>query len=388
MWLHTLFQPKRHQTTTIQTRLIPLKNTVHKKIKRITPRRKLAGIGLLVALISGCMYIPHQANVDLTQKQIDQVKRQAKPAVDAILDKFSTHTLVAMGDYHWNAEVMQFINNLVAQPRFAHEIKHIIVEFGNARFQPLLNDYLQGKAVSDTELKQVMRSSIFFTAWQPNEYGQFFSIIRQHNLHLSTAEQIKVTLAEPAFTWQASTTQTEWQKAANNKVSGFYAQAEKAIQKKQKTLMVFGAFHLLKATSISSSPIPIKNQPLATQIEAQYPGKLYVVWPATQPEFTQAIADITNPALIELNNSPIGDLAFVDLLPKSKVRLSRMERLDAKASELSDAYLFVGQTERSTRFPPDVMADKAWIKEMQRRVAIVGGRVESAFESILEQSAQ
>jgi hypothetical protein len=77
---------------------------------------------------------------------------------------------------------------------------------------------------------------------------------------------------------------------------------------------------------------------------------------------------------------------MIDLLPKSRFRLAKLNMRQAKSSELFDAFLFVRETQRQTLFPHSVIKDEMWVKEMKRRASLIGGRVESKFSEILENS--
>ncbi len=108
--------------------------------KRIKPW--LLSLGL-VSLV-GCEYLPHAAKVDLPQREVAQVVKQAKYADDAILRAFDAHNFVAIGDYHWNDAFIRYATELVSKPEFSEQVNHVVVEFGNAKYQSVLDDYLAG----------------------------------------------------------------------------------------------------------------------------------------------------------------------------------------------------------------------------------------------------
>src|SRR6185312_12544569 len=67
------------------------------------------------------------------------------PAVDGIMQAFQTHTLVAIGDDHGLAQEQDFYAALVRDPRFARQVGNVVVEFGDAVDQPILDRYLDGQ---------------------------------------------------------------------------------------------------------------------------------------------------------------------------------------------------------------------------------------------------
>ncbi len=99
---------------------------------------------IIITLLSGCEYLPHSAKVDLNDEQLKKLSHQAKHADEAILAAFDKHDLVAVGDYHWNDDFLLYLTSLIKSDRFNDKVQHIIVEFGNAKYQSTLNRYLAG----------------------------------------------------------------------------------------------------------------------------------------------------------------------------------------------------------------------------------------------------
>ena len=69
------------------------------------------------------------------------------PAVDGILKAFQNHPLVAIGDDHNSAQEEDFYAALVRDPRFPTEAGNVVVEFGGAAHQDILDRYLNGQRV-------------------------------------------------------------------------------------------------------------------------------------------------------------------------------------------------------------------------------------------------
>src|SRR5690606_37278715 len=79
----------------------------------------------------------------------------AQPAIDGVLAAFETHPLVAIADAHGLYEEELFYADLVRDPRFAPDVGNVVVEFGAASLQPVIDRYVNGEAVSYSELRQV-----------------------------------------------------------------------------------------------------------------------------------------------------------------------------------------------------------------------------------------
>src|SRR5215213_3276526 len=92
-----------------------------------------------------------------------RAQREApKPAIPvdpipAILDAFRLHAVVAPGDAHGNAQAQAFLKSLVRDPRFAATVNDIVIEFGNALYQRLVDRFVNGADVPRDSLRQVWR---------------------------------------------------------------------------------------------------------------------------------------------------------------------------------------------------------------------------------------
>ncbi|PAW10576.1 hypothetical protein B6K85_10810 [Vibrio sp. V1B] len=335
-----------------------------------------------LAGISGCEYLPHFAKVDLPEQKIEQVVEQAKPADAAILKAFEQHSFVGIGDYHWNDAFLRYATELVSTDAFSDQVTHIVVEFGNAKYQPVLDKYLAGEEVSESQLNEVLRGSIYFMAWMPDAYINFFKAIRARNLLLPEGKKIQVHLAEAPFEWDGVADAKVWKQAAQSKTDYFYQIAQERIEHNEKALLIFGAFHLVNAPKDYVTKTQASAWPLATRLEQAFPDSTYLIWPMTEPEVVQTFHNVKSPALLEVTNSPIEPLRFIDLLPKARYKLAAMDKMDAPVGELFDAFLYLGENARSTVFPREVMADREWVNEMQRRVDLIGGKMQDRFNEI------
>src|SRR5687767_13084221 len=76
--------------------------------------------------------------------------------IAAIIDAFRTHQVVALGEgAHGNVPGHLFRLALLRDPRFAGTVNDIVVEFGNARYQAVMDRYTRGDTVPLEELRRV-----------------------------------------------------------------------------------------------------------------------------------------------------------------------------------------------------------------------------------------
>jgi hypothetical protein len=115
------------------------------------------------------------------------------PAVDGILNAFENHPLVGIADDHNSAQEEDFYAALVRDPRFSAEVGNVVVEFGGATHQDIVDRYLDGQQVSYTDLRKVWTDVV---GWIPTVtglgYANFFAQVRDANLGLPPDRRIHV----------------------------------------------------------------------------------------------------------------------------------------------------------------------------------------------------
>ena len=82
-------------------------------------------------------------------------RRSAAPLdpIDAILDAFATHDIVALGDFHHDPQLHDFRMRLIEDPRLPNVVRDVVFEFGTPQQQVLLDRYVSGDDVSSEELR-------------------------------------------------------------------------------------------------------------------------------------------------------------------------------------------------------------------------------------------
>lgn len=107
-----------------------------------------APLGLLLCVACG-----------LVAEQAVSQSRAAVPvdATAGILEAFRTHRLVAIG--HHDDESQAFLRSLVRDQRFSGTVDDIVVEFGSAKYQDLMDRFQRGDEVPLRELEQVWQNT-------------------------------------------------------------------------------------------------------------------------------------------------------------------------------------------------------------------------------------
>lgn len=68
-----------------------------------------------------------------------------QPGFDGIFEAFRTHPLVGLGETHRRAQEIDFYTALIRDPRFARDVGNVVVEFGGAAHQDIIDRYVAGE---------------------------------------------------------------------------------------------------------------------------------------------------------------------------------------------------------------------------------------------------
>ena len=322
-----------------------------------------------------------------------------RPAVDGILAAFDKHRLVGLGDMHNMAQQEDFFVTLIRDPRFAKEVGNVVVEFGGAAHQDVLDRYVNGGDVSYSELRSVWSDVV---GWVPTVtglgYANFFVQMRTINLSLPPEQRVRVWLGEPAIDWSKVKTREDFNPFMSQRDSYPASIIKREILAKGKrALVIYGAGHF----DMPDMPAEFAIRSLQNLVEDDYPDAFFIVLPywgfiekACSTAFEQTFRDWPIPSLA----SPVRGSTIEDALrkpgchasPPSNPIISLPNKTDAELAELrakvalaeenmlsgmnGDALLYLGPVSTLTRTPqePNIYLNAAYRAEINRRNQIRG----------------
>jgi len=125
-----------------------------------------------------------------------------KDAVDGIVTAFEKYDVVALGEGdHGNIQSHEFRLKLIQDPRFLARVDDIVVEFGNAKYQDLVDRYLNGDPVPLAQLRHAWRdTSQASPVWDSPIYEAFFRAVRDVNV-ASSSRRLRILLGDPPIKW-------------------------------------------------------------------------------------------------------------------------------------------------------------------------------------------
>jgi hypothetical protein len=188
--------------------------------------------------------------------QLSGAQAARKPAVplnatEAILEAFRTYQVVGLGDNHGDQRLSEFRLALLGDPRLASVVNDIVVEFGSARYQDLMDRFVRGESVPDSELRHVWENTTLPNpVWDRPIYENVFRTIRAVNAKLPASRQLRVLLAGPPIDWDAVKTAEEYRtwSLQRDRFTFDLIQRE-VIARNRRALAIFGDGHFQARTA-------------------------------------------------------------------------------------------------------------------------------------------
>jgi hypothetical protein len=201
-------------------------------------------------------------------------------AVEALIKQMEYFPLIALGEVHQLQEFYDFLTALLYHPLFSEKITDIVVEFGNARYQEIADQFLlTNQPVAKAELQQIWRTASGNVLWDAPVYEQFFVTVRAINWTLPPSRRLRVLLGDPPFdpyAYDFSSSPDEETVSAWLARDAHYVEVveKEVMQKGRRALLIAGRYHLLRGlhTALDSQELNA-----GTQLAQRYPYQLFVV---------------------------------------------------------------------------------------------------------------
>jgi len=320
------------------------------------------------------------------------------PSRDAIAELakvYDDHPLIFMGEWHRNAQQHVFLRALIGDPRFLCRTDDIVIESGNALYQPVADAWASGQAVSEADLAKMYRDTEVPFAWNAPMYRQFYEAVREVNAKHLCPHSVRLILGDPAFDWATIETADDLRKVEDR--DQFFAGVveREVLAKKHRALLISGELHALRKFPKRRPGEDGYGEPSAAQlIEKNHPGSLFVV--ALVP--TKAAAETMKmppaPSFRSVPGTPVAKLDFAIIAPAWTAKPVvvngkhdwKLENANtwAPMGEVVDGVLWLGGDETRVFPPASIYLEPAYQKELRRRIRIIKAYNGQDFEPILD----
>ncbi len=297
------------------------------------------------------------------------------PAVTGLLELFATHPLVALGETHGLQDEADFVAALLYHPGFPASVQMIVVEFGNARYQAVIDRFITGEPIAARDLRPVWRDFFGFGFDAPI-YEQFFRTVRAINRTLPPGQRLRVLLGDPPIDWSQISQQEDMHSWVAQRDSHYAGVVEtNIIAPGYHGLLIAGMGHFVRD---SPMPFPLDGT-IGRRLERNRPDSVHVIMPHTGfGSETRALepylAACPIPSLFSLSTTWLGELDAA-LVHEGKfifhpgVELPPLKQ-GVTLGDMADSYLYLGQRSsltRSTANPAIYRGDELYLSELHRR---------------------
>jgi hypothetical protein len=316
--------------------------------------------------------------------------------IAAIVDAFRTHPVVALAEgNHGNEQGHAFRLSLVRDPRFAAVVNDIVVEFGSAQYQDVMDRFVRGEAVTDTTLRQVWQNTTqATTVWDLPIYEEFFRAVRAVNASLARGRQLRVLLGDPPVDWDAVRSRDDLAKLHADMARDRYPAdliRREVVAKNRRALVIYGDGHLQRRDVLGNfEEFDPSAQRVVMRLEAPPAVKVFSIWTETNVDLSTLQPDVTSwraPALTILRGTTLGAADVTAYLPVEVPRFANIlggpdfssplprDRWRAFSMENQfDALLYLGPPSAITmsRLPVALCKDSAYLNMRLQRLTIAG----------------
>jgi hypothetical protein len=314
--------------------------------------------------------------------------RQAVPLdpVDAILDAFKTHQVVTLPGGHAGNELHGLLLKVIRDPRFPTIVNDVVVEFGSARYQDLMDRFVRGEEIPDAELRRVWLNTTAPGTTNDNPLPEaFFRAVRALNQSLPAERRLRVLLGDPPIDWDHVHRKEDHRKWVVQRDS-YPADLirREVIVRGRRALVVYGNLHFLRKEILSNYDMSDwQTQTIVSLLEA-IGHKVFVIFAdgkgveevqpdtASWPPFSitlvkgtvLGVADFSAFNPVETRYAIRGVEKF-EPIPKSEWRQLRME-------DQTDAIIYLAKGNTSAQLSPSLCADPNYVKMRLERIALTG----------------
>jgi hypothetical protein len=307
-----------------------------------------------------------------------QVPATPADPTTAILNAFRTHSIVALGEgQHWNLQAHAFRMSLIRDPRLSKTVNDIVVEFGDARYQYVIDRYVEGHDVPYAELRHVWEDTTMAnTVFDLPIYEEFFRGVREVNRLLPAGQRLRVLLGDPPIDWPTISNSEQILELmyARNAFAADLVRKE-VLAKHRRALLLYADGHLLrKGQETVPDWMVVKRkpeEPLVSQLEKTHPGQIFNIGAPTNADLTKFQPEVANwhaPSIAMIKGTMLGAAPFGSLYG-----LSGPEFLNVRIQEQFDALLYLGPPSSITfsELSKSRCTDERYMKMRIARMALV-----------------
>lgn len=289
--------------------------------------------------------------------------------IAAIVEAFRSHSIVALGnvEFRGNEQCHKFQVSLIRDPRFAAAVNDIVVEFGNARYQEVMDRFVRGEEVPYESLRRVWQNTTQIEyEWDLPVYEDFFRTVRAVNATLPRGRQLRVLLGDSPINWDQVHTLEDLHKGmADRDGNAVDVLRREVLAKGRRALVIYGGQHLIRRNTVPGA-VDEWAGGIVARIEKGNLASVFTVLPETRRDLRASqpnVASWPTPSLAILRGTTLGSAIWE---PGPQRRPVRME-------DQFDAILYLGppSSMMMSKLSSALCSDRAYMEMRLWRLGLV-----------------
>jgi hypothetical protein len=255
-----------------------------------------------------------------------------------------------LGEMHESRQEWEVINKLVAAPGFAERVNDIVMEFGNARYQDVVDRYVAGEVVPLEQVQPAWRDVVGALGATSPVYGDFYAAAREVNRKLPPGRRLRILCGDPPLDWSRVQSRDDLAPFLPFRDAHYGSVVRyEVLAKNHKALLIMGSGHFQRN---GGRPGGMEQTLLIAA------AKAYVVMPGSNmnggyDDVDARFEQWPAPWLAEMKGNWIGAAG--------------------QREQMADAYLYLGPRDKMTRLRPRraELIGTPYGKEIERRLTII-----------------
>jgi hypothetical protein len=278
--------------------------------------------------------------------------------VRTLVSAFDRADILALGEAHGRKVDSDLRIALIRHPDFAKKARSIVVEFASTSEQATLDRYIRGEDVTRAQLERVWKTTTQAAngAWDAPIYADFLAAVRDVNAKLPADGRIRVFGGDPGPGDSRSRTGAA--------ISILKTQV---LQKYGKALVIYGAAHFYRTDAGTSGFLSGIGGGIARTLEAEHPGRTFIVIPVGGPtpplppgtaggpaprfqQFDSAIQTQVRPVLLSLQRLPFASFTAEEFVGRAMLTcrgpggcVSVFKDSSLTLAQMADACIYFGE---------------------------------------------
>ncbi len=317
----------------------------------------------------------------------------AGDAPATVIGLFKSCDVVCIPERHGDKVVHDFLRDLVTDTALIEAgVRDIVVEFGSARYQRVMDRYIAGETVRKSELQKAWRDTTQFLVWDSPVYESFFRMVREVNSKLPAKKRLRVLLGDPPIEWERVGKKEDYVKFADRDLSMASVVQREVLTKKRKALLIAGGMHLIRERD-PAEVITDDYRSVGDLLRRRHGNRVFLFWYTTGPIPGQSGLGVH---ALTLKGSALENSSFAPFAPKGfqikKIVDGKTTWVPAEAKDwpntavMADGLIDYGQARKEILAPPSVYKDAEYVKELHRRAGIMKSVFGFDFESWIKEA--